>query len=79
MPNQRAGFHGGLLELDLVEETALESLVQVLLQVGGGNHDAVELLHLLEDDVLDGVLHLVNRILRTVLALADNGVGLVEE
>ena len=37
----------GLLEADFVEETALESAVEVLGEVGGGNHDAVEVLHLL--------------------------------
>ena len=68
-----------LVEPNLVEETALESSIEVFLQVGGSDEDAVERLHLLKDDVLDGVLHLVHGIAGTALASADNGIGLVEE
>ena len=69
--------HGGigLFELDFIEEAALEGAVQVLRQVRGGNHDAVQRLHLLQDDVLDGVLHLIYSALCSLLADADDGVG----
>lgn len=73
------GLLSGFLELDFVEEAALEGSVEVLCQIGGGYHDAVELFHLLQDDVLNGVLHLVYRVLCPLLADADDGVGLVEE
>ena len=49
------------VELDFEQESALEGRVEVLGEVGGGDEDAVELLHLLKDDVLHGVLHLLNR------------------
>ena len=73
--------HGGigLFELDFVEEAALKGAVQVLRQVRAGNHDAVQRLHLLQDDVLDGVLHLIDSALFSLLAYANDGVGFVEE
>ena len=79
VPDVGTGFFGGLLELDLIEEAALKGRVEILRQVGGCNHNAVELLHLLQDDVLDGVLHLVHRTLCSLLADTDNGIGFVEE
>ena len=43
---------GGLLELHLEEEAALEGTVEVARQVGGGDEDAFEVFQFLEDDVL---------------------------
>ena len=67
VPDAHAGLQRGLVELDLVEETTLEGLVHVLREVGGGDEDAVEGLHLLKDDVLDVVLHLINGAFRAFL------------
>ena len=53
-PDLRLGTDLRLVELYLVEEASLEGLVQVLGEVRCGHEDAVEILHLLEDDVLDG-------------------------
>ena len=69
----------GLLKLDLVEETALEGFVHIGGEVGGGDEDAIELLHLLEDDVLDGILHLVDTARHILESGADDGIGLIEE
>ena len=79
LPDLLAHCGIGLLEHNLVEKTAFEGRVKVLGEVGGGNHDAVQVLHFLQDDVLHGVLHLVNSILGARLAGADEGVGFVEE
>ena len=67
------------MELHLVEETALESRVEVAHQVRGGNQDAVEVLHLLQDDVLQGVVHLVDARLHVLETLHKDGVRLVEQ
>ena len=71
----------GFLELDLEEETTLEGIVEVVGEVGGGNQNAVELFHLLEDDVLHGVVHLLDRCIGVADggAAAEDGIGLVEE
>ena len=58
----------GLLKLYFIEEPALEGRVEIALQVGGGDEDAFQALHLLQDDVLNGILHLIDRILRPLLA-----------
>ena len=79
LPEALAHSGIGLLELDLVEEAALEGRVEVLRQVGGGYHDAVQRLHLLQDDILDGVLHLVHGTCSPLSADAYDGIGLVEE
>ena len=68
-----------LVELHLVEETTLKGLVEITRQVGGGNEDAVEVLNLLQDDVLHGVVHLIDRVLHVLSTLVDDGIGLVEE
>ena len=79
MPDVHAGLQGGLLELNLIEEPTLESLIHVLSEVGGGNHDAIKILHLLKNDVLDGVLHLINWSLCSFLAFVDDGISLIKE
>lgn len=75
------GSYGGFrsLEVDFVEETPLEGLVDVVGKVGSGDKDAFHRLHLLEDNVLDGVLHLVHGALGTLPAYSENRVSLVEQ
>ncbi len=46
--------------MDFVEETAFERPVEVALQISGRDHDAVHFLHLLLNDVLDGVFSLMD-------------------
>ena len=67
------------LETDLVEEASLEGRVEVLGQVGRGDQDPVQGFHLLQDDVLDAVLHLVDGVFRPIHPLPEDGVRLVEE
>ena len=69
----------GLVELHLVEESTLEGTVEVAGEVGGGDEDAIKVLNLLQDDVLHGVVHLVDRVLDVLGALVDERIGLVEE
>ena len=63
----------------LVKKAALEGAVEVFREVGGDYQDAVETLHLLQDDILEGVLHLIDGIICPLLADADDGVSLVEK
>ena len=79
LPDLLLSFHRRILELDLEEETALKSTIQVSNKVGGGNHDAVQLLHLLKNDVLHGVLGLGRWAQKTVLPSGEDSVCLVEE
>ena len=46
--------HGsiGLLKHNLIKETAFESRIEVVSEIGGGNHDAVQILHLLKDKIV---------------------------
>ena len=74
-----AGIGRRLTEVHLEDEAALERRVEVAGEVGGGDHDALERLHLLKDDVLDAVLHLVHSAGRTFHPHSEDGVGLVEE
>ena len=67
------------VELYLEEETAFESLVQILGQVGGGYQDTVQILYLLKDDVLHGIVHFVHRMLDVLRTLVDDGISFVEE
>lgn len=78
VPHVQACFDGGFLKFDFIEKPALERLVHVLGEIGGGNENAVESLHLLKDDVLDGVFHLVHSPFGSFLPLANHSVGLVE-
>lgn len=56
-PDPHPGVGIGSAEFDFEQETALEGGVEIVGEVGGGDKDAVELFHLLQDDVLHGVLH----------------------
>jgi len=47
VPDVLTSLCRGLVELNLIEETTLEGAIHVLLQIGGGNQDAVQRLHLL--------------------------------
>ena len=67
------------MELYLVEESALEGTVEVAGEVGGGDEYTIQVLNLLQDDVLHGVVHLVDRVLDVLGALVDERIGLVEE
>ena len=78
MPDVGSCLFCRLVELDLIEESALKRLIHVLLQIRGGNHDTIELFHLLQDDVLQRVLHFIHRILCPILTLADDGISLVK-
>ena len=75
------GLHVGiwLVELNLVEESTLKSLVEIAREVGGGNEDTIEVFNLLKNDVLHGVVHLVNGVLNVLCTLVDDGIGLIEE
>ena len=79
MPDTALCLCGRVVELYLVEEAAFESLVEVGGEVGGGNHDAFKLLHFLQNDVLDGIVHLIHRVVHIGDAFAENSVGLIEE
>lgn len=73
-------LRGWSSELDLVKEAALEGIVKGRGQVGGADHDAVQPLHLLQDDVLDALLHPVHSVGASVpWPLAEDSVALVEE
>lgn len=67
----------GCVELNFEQEPALEGTVQVACQVGGGNKDAVEFLHLFEDDVLHGVFHPFHRAVDLREAASQQGIGFV--
>ena len=73
------GLDSGLVELDFIQETALEGFIHILLQIGGGDEDAIEGFHLLQNDVLDTVLHLVHTPLCHLLTTIDDGIGFVEQ
>lgn len=59
MPYLSSRLNIGTVELNLVEETAFKCPVHIILQVGGGNEDSIEVLHLLKDNILNSVLALV--------------------
>ena len=65
LPDFQPGVGIGGGEPDLEQETTLEGRVEVVGEVGGGDEDAVETLHLLEDDVLHGVFHPFRRVADT--------------
>ena len=67
------------MELNLEDEATLEGTVEVARQVGGGDKDAIKVFNLLQDDVLHGIVHLVDGVLDVLRALVDEGIGLVEE
>ena len=79
VPDAHAGFKGRLLKLNFVEESAFKSIVHITSQVCGGNKNAIKVFHLLKDDVLDRVLHLVDGCLRSFESFVDDGVSLIEE
>ena len=67
----------GRMELNFEKETPFEGTVQVACQVSGGNKDAVEFLHLFEDDVLHGVFHPFHRAVDLREAASQQGVSFV--
>ena len=79
LPDFRTGVLLWEFELHLEDEAALESGVQIGQQVGGGNEDTFDVLHLFQDDVLDGVVHLVHTLLHVLDSLGEDGVCFVEK
>ena len=78
----QAFHHGvGLMELNLEDKATLEGAVEVVRQVGGSDENALEVFNLLQDDVLHGIVHLLNRGINTPkgATLAEDTIGLVEE
>ncbi len=65
-------------KLNLIQETALEGLIEIGGEVGGGNHNAIEILQFLQNDILDGILHLIDGFLGIGIAFAQDGIRLVE-
>ena len=79
VPDIHTGVQGRFLKINLIEEPSFKSLVHVLFQVRGGYEDAVERLHLLKDDVLYRVLHLLHSPHSSLLPFADYGIGFIEK
>ena len=67
------------MKLHLEQKPALEGAVEVASKVSGGNEDAVELLHLFQDDVLDGVFHPFHRVVHIGETASKQSVSLVEK
>ena len=80
-PYLRLDVSVGLVELHLVYKASLEGTVEVAGKVSGGDENAVEVFHLLQDDVLHGIVHLLDGGVITTEsgAFAEDGIGLVEE
>lgn len=79
-PDLRLGLALRLVELDAEEESALECLVEGSRHITGANHDAIELLHPFEQDVLHAVVHLADSIaIALLVATTQDGIALVEE
>ena len=77
-PDVGTGLFCGLIELNFIQKSALKSFIHILLQIGGGYHDAVKIFHLLQDDILQRVLHFVNGILCPILSFANDGICLIK-
>ncbi len=69
----------GDIKPDLVQKPSVESRVEVIGKVGGGDQDAIEILHLLQDDVLHGVKGLRHGFIHPCGAPAEDAVGFVEQ
>lgn len=70
---------GRAFKLNVIEETSMESRVEVVCQIGCGYEYALEVLHVLEQDVLHGVSHLLHFRTHSYVTLAEDGVCLIEE
>ena len=79
LPDLGAGVLLWQLKLDLEDETALEGRVKVGKEVGGGNKDAFDVLHLFQDEVLDGIVHLVHTLLYILDTLSKDSIRFVEK
>ena len=75
----RTGFNRRFVKLYLIEETSLKSLIHILLEIGSGYHDAIKRFHLLKDNVLDRVFHLVHSTISTLLTFSDDGISFIEQ
>ena len=71
--------HIGFMELHLIYKAAFKGTVHVGSKVGGCNENAIEFLNLLKDNVLHGILHLVDTAFGIGAALVYYGIGLVEQ
>ncbi len=78
-PDGGADLGAGLIETDLEKEATVEGRIEVGGKVGGGDEDAAETLQLLQEDVLEAIFHLLVGIPDILKALAQEGVGLVEQ
>ena len=65
--------------MNLIKETAFKSLIHVLRHVCSGNQNTIKRFHLLQDNILNGVLHFVNGTFSSFLSFPDNGICLVEQ
>ena len=59
LPDAATNFGVWLFKLDFIEETSLKGAVQIGGEVCRCDEDTVQVFHLLQDDVLDGIFHLV--------------------
>ena len=78
-PDGGAHLGAGLIETDLEKEAAVEGRIEVGGKVGGGDEDATEAFKFLQEDVLEAIFHFLGRVADILEALAEEGVGLVEQ
>lgn len=78
-PDGGAYLGAGLVEADLEKEAAVEGRIEVGGKVGGGDEDATEAFKFLQEDVLEAIFHFLGRVADILEALAEEGVGLVEQ
>ncbi len=60
LPYLRPCLGCGSVKPDLVQKPAFERFVEIGGQICRGDHDAFDRFHLLKDDILYGILHLVD-------------------
>ena len=78
-PDVLALFGRWLLELNFVEEAAVEGIVQRAGQIGRGYHDSLKIFHFLQDDVLHGVFHLIHRIKTAFVTAVQQSIRFIEQ
>ncbi len=78
-PDMFLGLNAGSLELYLEKEAPLKCRIQAAFKVSCGDEYPLLLLHLLQNDVLDGVLRLVHTAMLIFQTLAENGIRLIEK
>ena len=78
-PDMFLGLNAGPLELHLEKEASLKCRIKAAFKIGCGDENTFLLLHLLKNDVLDGVLRLVHTAMLIFQTLAKNGIRLIEK